>query len=405
MHVCVLGAGIAGLAAAYQLSGAGHRITVVDQAAPGSGASGGNGGQLSYSYVQPLADPSLWRQLPKLLLSRASPLKVRPQFDPQQWAWGVRFLMACNTARATTTTARLLALAAASREGFDAFRLKEDVEADFSATGKLVLYRTAESFDAARRQLDLQRRLGGALQEALDPAAAVAVEPALAAAQPQFAGAIYTPSECAADCEKVCQALVRVLTTRGVRFVLGSPVDGWVQRQGRIAAACTPGGNVEADAFVLSLGAGSPALARQAEIALTLYPLKGYSLTLDLAHTGSAPRVSITDAARKVVFAPLGQRLRVAGMAELVGQDRSIAQDRIDTLAAATHALLPGATAAAPLRPWTGMRPATPTGEPIVGRHPSGPANLLLNTGHGALGFTLAFGTARQLEAAIESTA
>ena len=401
MHVCVLGAGIVGLAAAYQLSRAGHQVTVIDRAGVAAGASGGNGAQLSYSYVQPLADPSIWLQLPKLLLSPSSPLKIRPRLDTRQWTWGMRFLLACNAARSRATTAQLLALAADSRIAFDAFRERESVECDFSATGKLVLYRSDAGFAAARGQMGLQQELGGAAQQALGPSETVAVEPALAAVQHEIAGAIYTPSECAADCQKVCEQLTRILTARGVRLVLGQAVDGFVQQGQRLVAARTSGGELPADAFVLALGAASAALAAPLGIALPIYPLKGYSITVPVVDPALAPRVNITDAARKVVFARIGDRLRVAGMAELVGDDRSIPQGRIDTLAAATASLFPGSFEATDLQPWTGMRPATPTGAPIVGIHPDGPHNLVLDTGHGALGFTLAFGSAQRVTQAL----
>ena len=145
MHVCVLGAGIVGLATAWQLERQGHQVTVIDRATPGAGASGGNGAQLSYSYVQPLADPSIWKQLPKLLLSPTSPLKLRPQLDPLQWRWGMAFLAACNARTSRDTTARLLALAAESRAGFESMQADISPDCDFSATGKLVLYASAAS--------------------------------------------------------------------------------------------------------------------------------------------------------------------------------------------------------------------------------------------------------------------
>lgn len=398
MHVCVLGAGIVGLATAWQLNRQGFEVSVIDRAAPGAGASGGNGAQLSYSYVQPLADPSIWRQLPKLLLSPASPLKLRPQLDPLQWRWGMAFLAACNAQTSRETTARLLTLAAESRNAFEEMRADINPDCDFSATGKLVLYASESSLEGAHRQLELQRTMGSD-QRLVTPDECVAIEPALADYRGQMAGAVHTPSECAADCLKVCTELVRALSARGVRFVLDTEIAGFDVRGGKVAAARTSEGDVAADAFVMALGTASNRLGRQLGAYLPVYPLKGYSITVDVDPSpGAAPRVNVTDSARKVVFARIGSRLRVAGMAELVGHDASIPATRIETLAEATRAVFPRAGRLESLHPWTGMRPATPTGVPIIGRLPgAAPRNMLFNTGHGALGFTLAFGSAQQI--------
>ncbi|WP_418133037.1 D-amino acid dehydrogenase [Variovorax sp. 375MFSha3.1] len=403
MHVCVLGAGIVGLATAWQLERQGHQVTVIDRAAPGSGASGGNGAQLSYSYVQPLADPSIWKQLPKLLLSSASPLKLRPQLDPLQWRWGMEFLEACNARTSRDTTARLLELAASSRIEFEAMRAELSPDCDFSATGKLVLYASAASLEGARAQLELQRSMGSE-QRLVTPEECVAIEPALASYRDRMAGAVYTPSECAADCLKVCTELTKALGARGVRFITGTDVRGFVRSGRRVAAVHTGSGDVEADAFVMALGSASHKLGRALGAYLPVYPLKGYSITVDVDPApGAAPRVNVTDSARKVVFARIGSRLRVAGMAELVGHDASIPATRIETLAAATRALFPHASRLEQLHPWTGMRPATPKGLPIIGRLESAPSNMLFNTGHGALGFTLAFGSALRVAQALET--
>ena len=189
MRVCVLGAGIVGLASAYALSGAGHEVSVIDRALPGGGASGGNGSQLSYSYVQPLADPGIWAQLPKLLLSPTSPLKFRPQLDPHQWLWGLRFLVACNAATSRATTIELLQLALESRQAFDAMMAREQLDCDFSSTGKLVLLSSPASFAAARQQMLLQRALGST-QEAVSADRCVALEPALQHQHRHIAGAV-----------------------------------------------------------------------------------------------------------------------------------------------------------------------------------------------------------------------
>ncbi len=401
MHVCVLGAGVVGLATAYQLSQDGHQVTVIDRGAPGAGTSGGNGAQLSYSYVQPLADPSIWRQLPKLLLAADSPLKLRIQADPQQWAWGLRFMLACNGARSRDTTAQLLTLAAESRAAFDQMMQAEQLACDFAASGKLVIYSNADAFAAARQQMDLQRALGS-VQTAQTAAECVATEPALAHYRAHIEGAIYTASECAVDSQKLCDGLAAVLRQRGVRFLLQTPVTAWVQAQGRVAAVHTPQGEVAADAFVLALGPQAPQLARALGVRLPIYPIKGYSITLDVAaQPSAAPTVSVTDAARKVVFARIGNRLRVAGMAELVGHGLDIPPARIASLQASTQAVFPHTRGLPVTQPWAGLRPATPTGLPIVGRLAGAPANVLFNVGHGPLGLTLAFGTAQRVVQAL----
>lgn len=397
MRICVLGAGIVGLATARELQREGHQVTLLDRHGAGAGASGANGAQLSYAYVQPLADPAIWRQLPKLLLAADSPFKLRPRWDSAQWRWALQFLAACRASASRRTTAQLLALAAESRAAFEQWLAAEQPDCDFSATGKLVLYRDRRSFAAARQQLDLQRALG-AQQWAVGPAECVRIEPALAHAGAAMAGGIYTPGECAADCHKACQALLRTLQGAGAQVLFGTQALQWVLRHGRASALRTSAGDIEADAFVVCLGSGSPKLARPLGVRLPIYPLKGYSITLPASpQPDAAPRVSVTDAARKIVFARIGERLRVAGMAELVGEDTTISARRIGSLLAATRETFPQCGDFGACEPWAGLRPATPSGLPIVGAQPQGPSNVLFNAGHGALGFTLAFGSARQI--------
>ena len=397
MRVCVLGAGIVGLATAYELNAAGHDVTVIDRAQPGSGASGGNGSQLSYSYVQPLADPSIWAQLPKLLLSPSSPLKIRPQLDIHQWRWGLEFLAACNATSSRSTTIALLKLAAESRQGFDAMLAQEKLAVDFSSTGKLVLFSTPQSFAAAQKQMLLQREMGS-VQEAVSAEHCVAIEPALASYAPNITGAIYTPSECAADCQKTCDGLLALLRQRGVRFLLYTPIEDIKVSGSSVVAITTPQGDLEADQYVMALGAASAPMARKLGVYLPIYPLKGYSITVDVNEAPDyTPSVSVTDSARKVVFARIGSRLRVAGMAELAGYDTQVAPKQINSLKASTQALFPQCSEFAELNPWAGLRPATPTALPLIGQHAKGPKNMLFNVGHGALGFTLAFGSAARI--------
>ncbi|KAB0586680.1 D-amino acid dehydrogenase [Comamonas kerstersii] len=406
MHVCVIGAGIVGLASGYALQQAGYEVSLVERAeAPAMGASGGNGAQLSYAYVQPLADPGIWASLPKLLLDKTSPLHMRWQLDPHQWSWLLQFLGACNAASSRATTQSLLTLAAQSRAALEATLQREQLNCDFHTPGKLVLQSTQVGLDGAARQLQLQAQLGGPQQHMVDAAEVARLEPALQHYVSQIAGAVYTPSECAIDCRKLCEALLALLRQRGAQVLLGCEVQQFQTQGSRITGVQTTRGVHQADHFVLAGGWESVPLARQLGVKrLPVYPLKGYSLTLDAGTAAEQlPRVSVTDSSRKVVFARIGERLRVAGMVEIVGADRALHLDRIERLREATHQVFPQLDIPDDLQPWTGMRPATPTGLPITGRMPGGPQNLWLQTGHGALGLTLAFGSAQRLLEALDA--
>lgn len=400
MHVCVMGAGIVGLATAYTLQQAGHQVTVVDRAShPAAGASGGNGAQLSYAYVQPLADPGIWKQLPKLLLEKDSPLTFRLQPDPQQWSWGLQFLGACNAQTSADSTRSLLTLAAHSRQAFEAMLAREALDCDHHTPGKLVLFPTQQALDSAAQQVALQAQLGGPGQQVVDAAEVARLEPALAQYAPRMAGAIYTPSESAADCRKLCEQLALLLAQRGADMRWGTTVTGYQVEGGRITALQTDQGPLAVEQLVLAGGWESAAQARQLGVSVPVYPLKGYSITVDAAGTPeAAPQISVTDTTRKVVFARIGSRVRVAGMVEIIGRDTRLDASKITSLQQSTHEVFPQLPLSGDLQPWTGMRPATPTGLPITGRQQGGPANLWLQTGHGALGLTLAFGSAQLLQ-------
>ncbi len=395
MKVVVLGAGVAGVAAAWSLWRDGHAVTVLERnAGVALETSYANGGQLSYSYVAPLASPSVIPKIPPWLLRRDSPLRFRPELDPDQWRWCLAFLAACNQRQADLTTERLLRLAFHSRALLRALVAEHDIEFHYAASGKLVVHTDPGAFESARALMDFQRTLG-CEQQALTPQETIFVEPALQRMAPRIAGAIFTPSEDAGDCHEFCRELQR-LTSSGpnpVAWRFGIDVKRIVAGGSRIAAIETSEGDVEADAFVLALGNAAPALLKPLGIRLPVYPLKGYSLTVPIAHDAGAPRVSVTDFKRKVVYARLGGELRVAGMADLAGWRADPDPERVSQLVDEARLAFPDASDWRDVKPWCGLRPATPRGTPVLGATPF--ANLWLDAGHGALGFTLALASGR----------
>jgi len=404
MRICVIGAGVIGLTTAYQLQNEGHDVLILDaEREPGAGASQGNGAQLSYSYVAPLADGSIPAKIPGLLWAQDSPLRFSLRADPAQWAWLASFLAACNARSAQATTSALLSLAALSRQVIEPW-IESGLACDFERAGKLVLYPDQASLAAARRQVEFQARLG-CEQSVLDVDECLAREPALLAYARSFVGGVWTASDAAADCQRFCVALADRLIEQGAELQLGQRVIGWRQSRGRIAVALTERGEFAADAFVIATGADSPQLTAPLGIRLLIQPLKGYSITLP-AGLG-APRVSITDLRRKVVFAPLAdasgaRRLRVAGFVE-IGAAPGIPAQRIQALRDAARDVVGLDASEADVSPWAGWRPATPGGRPVIGA--TRIANLFLNVGHGTLGWTLAAGSAQLLAALIAGRA
>lgn len=405
MHSCVLGAGVIGVTTAYQLLMAGHEVSLIDeQAQVASMASFGNGAQLSYSYVAPLADASVWKKWPEYLFSANSPLRLKPQLDLALWRWLFDFLAASNDKQAKLSSRELLALAQLSQAQVEELGRQHTFDFQHQASGKLVMLSDQASIDSAAAQIEFQAQFG-CKQSILEIAQCVAIEPALAYAQKRWLAGVYTPSEEVGDCALFCQHLLTImLKSPKFHFLSNSRIESVQMKGERLAhVSLMQNGvksNISADHFVVAMGVESTHFSQLLGFRLPVYPLKGYSITVPISdgNNASAPQISITDLSQKIVYARLGDRLRVAGRVELVGKDLSISNKAIKELVDATQSLFPNCgqlSDANRLSPWAGLRPATPTGLPILGKSPV--SNVYLNVGHGALGWTLACGSATLL--------
>ena len=395
-HACIVGAGIVGCATAYALARDGWQVTLVDALdAPGQGASLANGAQLSYSYVEPLATPAALRALPGWLLSPSGPLRWRPRMEGAHLRWLAAFVRACRSAEVRRTTEALLALSFASRDTLHGW-LRELPGAEpvlhHARPGKLVIHRDARARAAVMRQLAWQRELG-CRQRLVTADECIALEPALAAiGREAIAFGVWTEDEEVIDAAALARTLAQA---SGATLRLGRRAVGFEMQGGTPHALMLQGDRIAVDHFIVTAGAASAALLRPLGVELPIEPIKGYSVTLPIVDSAAAPRASVTDQSRKMVFARLGEQLRVAGFAELTGFDLRIDGARIAALCAAVQENFPGACDLRHSQPWAGLRPATPTSRPLIGS--TGLPKLWVNTGHGALGLTLAAGSAALL--------
>lgn len=401
MTVLVLGAGVVGVATAYYLARAGHAVTVVDrQPGPGLETTFANGGQISANHATPWATPRAPWQALKWLGRADAPLLVRLRADPALAAWMLRFLANCTAARMRLNTERATRIAVYSRDQLAALRAETGIDYDHRETGILHIFRSAREYEAALPQIEVMAE-AGCFRRVVDAAECVAIEPALAGAEPDLVGGIFSPDDGSGDAHLFTERLAAACTQAGARFVYGSSVRRLVAAGNRIVAAETDAGVLEADTVVVALGSYAPALLNPLGERLPIYPGKGYSVTIPV--TGAAPAVSLIDDEFKLVYSRLGERLRVAGTAEFAGYDASVTERRARFILEKALELFPACGDAEAATFWAGLRPSTPDGVPVIGRARRY-ANLYLNAGHGTLGWTMACGSGRALADLISGT-
>ena len=398
MKILVLGAGVIGTSTAWYLAARGHEVAVVDRrSGPGLETSYANGGQISVSHSEPWSTPEAPLKLVKWWFKPDSPLLFRLRMDPHQWSWGLRFFYECAPWRTRENSRLMVTLSAYSREALAELRATTGIEYDALQRGILHYFTDQASFEEAAAAAPMLRRYGLEM-EVKTPAECVRIEPALAHFRDNIAGATYTQTDESGDAHKFTVNLAKLAEGRGARFLYGRSVrkmDRDASGITGVVASHADGRDevLTADAYVVALGSYSPLLTRPIGLDLPIYPAKGYSATIPIIEPAKAPTVSITDDAYKIVFSRLGERMRIAGTAELSGYSTELNMVRCEALTRRARVVFPGAADYDRAEFWTGLRPSTPSNVPLIGRTKF--PNLYLNTGHGTLGWTMAAGSGK----------
>ena len=395
MRVIILGAGVIGVTSAWYLAQAGHEVTVIDrQPGPALETSFANAGEISPGYASPWAAPGIPQKAIKWLLMHHAPLIISARPDFAKIEWVTRMLTNCTSAAYGVNKSRMVRLAEYSRDVLRDLRATTGISYDERTQGTLQLFRTQKQVDAAYKDIKVLKA-DGVPFEVLDADQCVVAEPGLAPSRHKFTGGLRLPGDETGDCFKFTNRLADMAAAAGVVFRYGVSIDRLEQDGGRIVAVQTSAGRLTADSFVLALGSYSPNMARPLGMRLPVYPVKGYSITLPIINADRAPVSTVMDETFKIAITRLGDRIRVGGMAEISGFNNTLHARRKATLQHSVEDLFGGAGDQTRAEFWSGLRPMTPDGTPIIGR--SAVANLYLNTGHGTLGWTMAAGSGRVL--------
>jgi D-amino-acid dehydrogenase len=400
MTVLVLGAGVIGVTAAWFLRTAGHDVRVVERREGAAlESSFANAGQVSAHLADPWSNPGTLRQLPRWLLQPDAPLVWRPRLRADQWRWLALFLRECTRSRYSRNLLHLAAFGHYSRETLRALRAETGIRYDFHQGGILLFHSQAQAFDqaaAAARKLAAH----GIKRQVCSREECVTIEPALAHMKERIAGGIYSPYDETGDAHQFSQALARLGAERGIRFDYGITVKCFLIEGGEVKGAEVEHADgrresVRADHTVICMGPHSAQLLASVGVPVNIYPVKGYSITMPIVDEAAALRIGITDAAVKVAFSRLGGRIRATSTAEVADFDLGVDRPRCEALVGHVQRLFPGAGDASQAAFWAGLRPTTPSNLPYIGR--TKVPGLLVNAGHGTVGWTQACGSGRAL--------
>lgn len=392
MRVVVLGSGVVGVTSAWYLNQAGHEVTVIDRQ-PGAAleTSAGNAGQISPGYAAPWAAPGVPLKAIKWMFQRHAPLAMRLDGSPFQLKWMWQMLRNCDTQHYQHNKSRMVRLAEYSRDCLKALRHSTGIQYEGRQGGTLQLFRTTQQFDSATKDIAVLKDAGVPFKLLLSGELS-GVEPGLAETAHKLTGGLWLPNDETGDCQLFTQNLARMAQAAGVNFRFNTPIERLLYENQKIYGVKLGDEVLKADAYVLALGSYSTGLLKDI-VDIPVYPLKGYSLTIPIKQASAAPTSTVLDETYKVAITRFDHRIRVGGMAEIVGFNTELLPSRRQTLEMVVDSLYPGAGEIEKATFWTGLRPMTPDGTPIVGRTPFN--NLWLNTGHGTLGWTMACGSAQ----------
>lgn len=409
MKIIVLGGGVIGVSTAWALVRQGAEVTLIDrQPDVAMETSFANAGQVSPGYSTPWAAPGIPLKAMKWLFQRHAPLSIRPDGSLFQWRWMAAMLANCSAERYAVNKERMMRLSEYSRDCLRQWRAETGIAYDARSQGTLQLFRSQAQLDAAARDVAVLQECGVPF-ELLDAQGVVAVEPALKSASAPICGGLRLPNDETGDCHLFTRRLSQLAATQGMTLRSACTVQSLVsdgqsitgvnvlhKRHGTQGDADASGSveQLNADAVVLAAGSYSRDLLLPLGLDIPVYPVKGYSLTMPLSDATLAPQSTVLDETYKIALTRLGERLRVGGMAELAGFDMRLNPRRRATLEKVTRELFPGGDLSQ-AQFWTGLRPMTPDGTPLVGATPL--QGLYLNTGHGTLGWTMACGSAQLL--------
>lgn len=396
MHVIVMGAGVIGTTTAYYLVQAGHEVTVIDrQPNVALETSFANAGQISPGYASPWAAPGVPLKAFKWIFQHHAPLAIKLTGDMYQYQWMIRMLAECNINRYQINKERMVRISEYSRDCLDQLRQDTHIHFDERQLGTLQLFRKQSQLDIAGKDTEVLRDEGVPF-ELLDKAGVIRAEPALAHATVDFVGGLRLPNDQTGDCQKFTTELAELTIKQGVQYLFNTHIETIQHTADSIQSIRLRDGQIlKADAYVMALGSYSHEMLKQLNIDAPVYPLKGYSITTQILDPARSPLSTILDESYKIALTRFDDRIRVGGMAEINGFDRSLNTNREETLIMVLEQLFPNASDLSDAHFWTGLRPATPDGTPIVGKTTY--KNLYTNTGHGTLGWTMSCGSAKLL--------